>query len=158
MDRTDRRIAHSWHVAVNRFNSGKIGKPDEWRGWMYEALRAADEVPRLAVLFGMERRHRLPTEHRQCSQYAPERVPNEHLTCCLGVKCAECPELLALDAMEPPATLEAIDTAKAWTCVAHIIASGGDHANEGYVLTVSDRMFWDSVHANLAADERGEEE
>jgi hypothetical protein len=71
-----------------------------------------------------------------------------HLSCCLGVKCRECPELQALDAIE--GTPEQIDEAKAWTCVAHIAFSGGDVMREGYLLTVDDRMYWSRLYENLS--------
>ena len=44
-----------------------------------------------------------------------------------------------------------IDAAKAWTCAAHIVSSGGDPLKEGYLLTVDDRMFWDNVYTNMSA-------
>lgn len=43
------------------------------------------------------------------------------------------------------------DWIKAWTCVSHILANGGDVAGEGFLTTVDDRMYWDSVHESLAA-------
>lgn len=96
----------------------------------------------------MEREGILPQEHQQCSRQDPEPITNR-LTCCLGVVCAECPYLLALERAEgvPP---EKIDEMKAWTCAAHILMSGGDRAGEGYILTTSDRMYWDRVYASLA--------
>jgi hypothetical protein len=48
-------------------------------------------------------------------------------------------------------TPEDIDIAKAWTCAAHIVSEGGDRMNEGYIVTVSDRMYWDRVCENLSA-------
>lgn len=43
--------------------------------------------------------------------------------------------------------------AKAWTCAAHIVSSGGDVLREGYLLTVDDRMYWDKVYENLAGQQ-----
>lgn len=108
------------------------------------------EVPRMARLFKLEREGKLSGTHQQCSHSKPEQIPDNHLSCCLGAKCAECPHLKALDgtARSEP---EDIDQMKAWTCAAHIVSEGGDMANEGYLLTVSDRMFWDNVHESLAA-------
>lgn len=143
-------MSQEWHVAVNRYNSGRLGSP-EYSRWMYEAMKMAGEVPRMAVLIGMERRGELPKTHRQCSLSPSEPIPDNHLQCCLGVKCAACPQLLALDQMER-VTPEEIDTAKAWTCAAHIVSEGGDRMNEGYILTVRDRMFWDRVYENLCAE------
>jgi hypothetical protein len=146
MERLGHKISHEWHVAINKV--AKVGDPN-WPHFMYEAKTLADEVPRLAVLFKMEREKKLPQIHKQCSMSAPEPIKENHLSCCLGKKCAECPYLLALDAakLEP----EQIDTAKAWTCASHILSKGGDTAGEGYLMTVDDRMYWDNVYPNLAA-------
>ncbi len=139
---------HQWHVVINKFNEGKYG--NERASFMYAAKETADEVPRLAKLFEMEREGKLRQTHRQCSHAATVPVPNNHLTCCLGKKCAECPMLMALNnaKLRP----EQIDLAKAWTCAAHILSEGGDAAGEGFVLTVDDRMYWDHVYENLTAD------
>lgn len=142
-------LNHEWHVAINTFHNGKMGKPDQWRSWMYEAKTMADEVPRMAKLFRLERVLELPATHHQCSRTEAVPVPENHLKCCLGVKCKECPELLSLDQMKRVSP-EEIDEAKAWTCAAHIVSSGGDTAREGYILTVNDRMYWDSVYQSLA--------
>lgn len=153
MKRLEYPMSHEWHVAINRHHDGKIGTPD-WKRWMYEAMAMADEVPRMALVLGRERRGELTKTHKQCSMTPAVPVPGNHLTCCLGVKCAECPELLALDKMER-VTPEEIDTAKAWTCAAHIVSEGGDTMNEGYLLDVSDRMYWDNVCESLSQGDEG---
>lgn len=145
-----RDFFHEWHVAINGFTNGKIGSPD-WPHFMYEAKDVAGEVPRLARLFALERTGGLTKTHQQCSHSASEPVPGNHLSCCLGVKCGECPYLKALDSAR--LTPEQIDEAKAWTCATHIISKGGDTAGEGYILTVDDRMFWNRIYANMAADD-----
>lgn len=136
-----------WHAAVNRFST-EVGHEH----FMYEAMNAATEVPRLTKLFAMERTGTLPQFHQQCSQQEPEPIKNV-LTCCLGTQCSDCPFLLALEKAELPP--EEIDTAKAWTCVTHIISQGGDPAKEGYVLTTSDVMFWERTYESLAAGAEG---
>ena len=146
------RFDHEWHVAINRFMiPEKIGT-DGWSAssFMYEAKTAWSESRRLALLFRMEREGKLAKTHQQCSHSAPEPVAENHLSCCLGEKCAACPYLLALDAAE--ITPEQRDEAKAWTCVTHIISKGGDPAKEGYILTVDDRMFWDRLYENMGAE------
>ena len=148
MERPDSRFTHQWHVSINRHADATDFKSMRF---MYEAKALADEVPRLTSLFKAEREGSLPAVHKQCSRQEAVPVPNNHLTCCRGVKCAECPFLLALDTMD--ATPEQIDTAKAWTCAAHIVSTGGDVANEGYVLRVDDRMFWDSVYQSMAMED-----
>lgn len=150
MERLDRNFLHWWHVAINRFHDGKIGSPD-WKRWMYEAKTVADEVPRMTRLFQRERAGLNPSEHQQCSRSMPEPIFDNHLSCCLGVECRKCPELLALERIEH-ATPEQIDTAKSWTCAAHIMSQGGDIMGEGYLLTVGDRMFWDRVYQNMSQD------
>lgn len=152
MDRLKYPLSHEWHVAINQHNDNQRRDGKEWNRWMYEAKSMADEVPRMVMLFKREREGRLSQTHQQCSMQAPVPVPNNHLSCCLGVRCSECPELLALEKIER-CTPDDIDAAKAWTCAAHIVSKGGDPMNEGYILDVSDRMFWDNVHANLAASD-----
>lgn len=151
MKRLEYPLSHEWHVATNR-HSQEVGFAS--MRFMYEAKSAAGEVPRMALLFKRERENTLPQIHQQCSQQAPESIKENHLSCCLGVKAKECPHLLALEKIER-CKPEDIDTAKAWTCAAHIISKGGDPMNEGYMLTVSDRMFWDRVHENLAQSDDG---
>lgn len=154
MNRLDRDFSHRWHVAINRFHDGKIGT-DKWRAWMYEAKELADEVPRMVMLFKREREGNNPTVHQQCSRSAPVPVHDNHLTCCLGVQCRACPELLAIESIDR-ATTEEIDTAKAWTCAAHIMVSGGDKLKEGFLLTVDDRMFWDMMYKKMMSNEEDE--
>jgi len=149
----DSRFDHAWHVAINRFNDGKAGT-GEWCSWMYSAKEAWSEAPRLALLFKNEREGTLAKFHQQCSHSAPEPVKDNHLACCLGVKCAACPHLAAIEAAN--LTPEQKDEAKAWTCVGHILSSGGDPANEGFILTVDDRMFWDRTYANMSAFDDGD--
>lgn len=48
-------------------------------------------------------------------------------------------------------TPEQRDWIKAWTCVGHILANGGDVAGEGFIMTVDDRMYWDGVYESLAS-------
>ena len=151
MDRIPYPLNHEWHVAVNRHSDEwrKAGK--EWSAmrFMYNAKAMADEVPRMVMLFRQERENALPQTYQQCSQQAPVPVNDNHLSCCLGVKARECPHLLALEKIEH-CTPDDVSSAKAWTCAAHIVSQGGDTMNEGFMLRVDDRMFWDNVHANLA--------
>lgn len=169
----------AWHRAVNEyeapFAAGRDVRADrDGKDFMYQARHAAHEVPRLALLFRREREGKLGTVHKQCSHdHAGTPVPDNHLTCCLGVECRKCPHLAALDAVqtrrtftrtgieegtgipiiEPvdhPIPAEQRDVLKAWTCVTHILMRGGDHAGEGYVMTVDDRMYWENVYSSLA--------
>lgn len=150
MERLQYPLSHEWHVAINGFCSPKMGGA-EWPRWMYEAKTMADEVPRMVMLFRHERENALPQTHQQCSMQAPVPVKGNHLTCCKGVKTRECPHLLALEKIER-CTPDDVDTAKAWTCAAHIVSTGGDMMGEGYLLRVDDRMFWDNAYASLAQE------
>lgn len=154
MTERDRDFGHEWHVAVNAHAQACREGGQEWPRFMYEAMDARHEVPRLTAIIGMERRGELTRTHQQCSLTPVEPVADNHLSCCLGVECRKCPHLLALDSAK--LTPEQIDEAKAWTCVSHILMSGGDTANEGFLLTVDDRMFWDNTHESMARGERGE--
>ncbi len=152
-DRLNHDFDHRWHVAINRHASPDVGYSQEHyeaMRFMYEAKSLADEVPRLVRLFGMERRGELAAQHHQCSHdHQGQEVPDNHLTCCLGVECRSCPHLAALDAAE--LSDEERDTAKAWTCAAHIVSQGGDQAREGYILTTDDQMYWSNLYQSLAA-------
>lgn len=154
MKRPDFSVQHEWHVAINRANFDQPGAT--FREWMYDAHRIADETPRLALLFEMERTGKLGAVHQQCSHSDPEPVTDNHLTCCLGVACRSCDALLALDSAK--LTPEQIDEAKAWTCVSHILheaARRGVDMSEGMILTTDDRMYWDRVYMHLSAVDEG---
>jgi hypothetical protein len=163
-------LDHAWHVELNRYDApfGFDGEESDAEGdgkkFMYEAKRAAAEVPRLALLFGMERRGELAKRHHQCSRdRACEAVPDNHLTCCLGVECRACPHLAVINrittgrdysvrpSVEAPIPDEQRDVIKAWTCATHILMRGGDRENEGYILTTDDQMYWKNLYASLAA-------
>lgn len=152
--RLRRDYEHQWHVAINEHvfppDGDRVASHEENK-FMYEAKKASLEVERLALLFKHEREGKLPKTFRKCACCSNERhVVDNHTACCLGVECRKCPHLLALDKAQMP--IEEIDRAKAWTCVAHIISKGGDWANEGYILTVDDRMFWDDVASSLLSE------
>jgi hypothetical protein len=145
------RWRNPWHWAVNKFNEDK--RDDDRSSFMYHAMDIAEESRRLPLLFKAERSDELPKVHVQCACCAPEHqhIAGNHLTCCLGVKCRECPQLLALDHAD--LTPEQRDQAKAWTCIAHIGQHPEADASEGMILTVDDRMYWDQVYARLAASD-----
>ena len=151
MNRLQYPLRHEWHVAINNHSDERrrSGAPWSEHRFMYDAKTMADEVPRMALLFRNEREGALPKTHRQCSMSPSVPVPENHLTCCKGVKTRECPHLLALEKIDR-CSPEEIDTAKAWTCAAHIVSTGGDSMKEGFLLRVDDRMYWDNVHESLA--------
>lgn len=151
LKRLDRRVDYEWHRQINLHMQQDVPLNHRRHRFMYTAMEMADEVPRMAMLFALERKGELPTTHQQCSHSPREEIPENKLSCCLGVECAACPMLQALEGME--ADSEAIDSAKAWTCAAHIAAEGGDKQGEGFLLTVGDRLYWDRVYESLAATE-----
>ena len=156
MERLQYPLSHEWHVAVNRHSDEWRKADKEWgeMRFMYEAKSMADEVPRMVMLFRQERENALPQTHQQCSMQAPVPVKDNHLTCCKGVKTRECTHLLALEKIAR-CTPADVDTAKAWTCAAHIVSTGGDVMNEGFLLRVDDRMYWDNVYSSLSQAEEG---
>lgn len=160
MERLDHDLDYRWHRALNAFHEGR--KTGEWAHWMYEAKAAADEVARLVLLFGMERRGDLPKVHHQCSHdIQGQPVTDNHLTCALGTECRNCVFLLALDTMT--GAPEDIDTAKAWTCVTHILSESGKQGlmldtSEGFLQTVDDQMYWRNVYESMSAQDPDEEE
>jgi hypothetical protein len=153
MERLKYPLSHEWHAAVNRHQDTRRDAGQEWSEarFMYDGMKMADEVPRMVMLFRQERENALPQTHQQCSMQAPVPVKDNHLSCCLGVNTRECPHLLALEKLDRCEPSDS-DTAKAWTCAAHIVSTGGDLMNEGFLLRVDDRMFWDNVHASLAQE------
>ena len=147
--RPDHRFMHEWHVAINAAHWDGAKWTEPRLPYMYAGKDLADEVPRMVVVLRSERTGKLPQSHRQCSHSDAEQVPDNHLTCCLGVECRKCPALLALDRAK--LTPEQIDVAKAWTCAAHIMRDGGNaDTSEGFLLTTDDRMYWDRVYSNLS--------
>jgi hypothetical protein len=149
------RLNHDWHVALNAAIFRKEPGRDhiDKHMWMYEAKHMADEVPRMTMLFALERTGKLPAVHRQCSHSKPEQIPDNHLTCCLNVACRTCPFLAIIDTVE--ATPEERDEMKAWTCATHIqreAAAGPNHidTSEGYIKTTSDQMYWERVYNSLS--------
>jgi hypothetical protein len=124
---------------------------------MYEAMHACQEIRRLARLFRAEREDTLTKIHKQCSLSPTEEVHDNHLTCCLGKECRKCERLKSLDSIEGYSN-EAKDEAKAWTCLAHILMSGGDPGGEGYILTEDDKMYWSNVYESLSRQQEDYEE
>ena len=159
MNRPDDRLLHQWHTQINEHMDERRNAGEHHLSWMHTAKAMASEVPRMALLHGMERRGELAKKHVHCHNLAcdstPQEVPDNHLRCNLGVECRKCPHLVALDRadMEP----EQIDEAKAWTCAAHMLRTPQWRDwGEGWLTTVDDRMYWDRVYQNLAAEEHDE--
>lgn len=150
MNRLDHDLSWKWHTAINTYSMANTHL-----SWMYQAKNAADEIPRMTLLFEMERNGKLAKVHHQCSHdTAGTPVSDNHLSCCMGIECRKCPMLLAFDGIDLP--LEQIDQIKAWTCATHILTETGkpDHAfdtSEGFLLTVDDVLYWSNLHESLAS-------
>ena len=152
MDRPDNNFLHEWHRAINKYLFDEAMNCYNKDGFMYQAKQIADEIPRMSLIFGMERRGELPILHKQCSQSDTEEVVDNHLTCCKGVECRKCEALLALENSE--LSSEEIDLTKAWTCAVHILeAEGSVDTTEGFILTVDDKMYWSNVYSSLAGQD-----
>lgn len=136
MKRPEEGFIFPWHRAINKFCT----EENQFPHFMYLAKSAADEVPRLAMLFDKDRREDLG------------------LVCCLGVKCRECRFLAAVetDELQP----QEIDLAKAWTCMAHILTCDGEwvDTSEGFIQTAGDRAYWSELYTSLAGANENEPE
>lgn len=153
----DRQESYTWHWWLNSLK--------DHDSMAYEWKRALEELGRLPELFRRERLGLLPKQHRQCSMSKPVPVV-EKLTCALGVEVSKCEILASLSKsfqetgkkFYPDMADESLDRLKAYTCVGHILqeASKAPHAidtSEGYILTESDRRYWDHVHKSMSLDE-----
>jgi len=132
------------HRVINRMNE----KDREKYRFLYQMKDAILEVRRLAILHRKERLGELTKLHKQCSRSPVEEVSDNHLTCCLGVKCRECDILKGLE--DVPYEPEVIDDIKAWTCLVHALKST-DYTNDGIIMTENDKMYWDNVMQSLSA-------
>lgn len=153
MERLDKDMNIAWHRAINEYHTQNKLHGEGWKYWMYDAKHLADEVGRIAIWFMYERTGQLPTIHKQCSHSEAEAIPNNHLSCALGVNCKECPFLLALEKAET--IPEKLDEIKAWTCATHIIHEKAIHPNsfddsEGYIKHEGDKMYWSNVFESLS--------
>lgn len=136
---TDRRGCGTseWHGALNGHDIG-----NQAPHWMYTAKQAADEVPRMILLFESERRG-LATHYKMCGHdpRPATPLPDNHLRCALNKECRKCPFLARIEAQETM-TVEAKDEAKAWTCATHILLESKlDRYFEGFLHDKSDAAF-----------------
>lgn len=150
---TQLTLSTIWHQIVNKYNfpGNNIGESKRL-DWLYMAMKGGNQLPRIIGLFEGQRKGKLGkvTDHN-----TGEQVDNT-LTCCLGVNCAECEHLKALEAdefMKPGINEGYIDFIQAWSCIAHIITEKGRSSaiddSMGLILTMDDFLFWDKVHENI---------
>lgn len=149
---TDRRGCGTseWHGALNGEGIG-----NQAPHWMYAAKMIADEVPRMILLFELERTGRLGSSFKMCG-HDPRPgtpLPDNHLYCMLGKQCRKCPFLARIDA-NANMTPEARDEAKAWTCATHaLLESRPDVYMESILRDKSDDAFDRRLLASLANTE-----
>lgn len=145
--------SHEWHGAINAFSQSSGYDAAKV---MYLAKRAADEVPRMILLFESERQGKLPQAFKMCGHdpRPADPLPDNHLRCHLGVECRKCPYLLAIDAASM--TPEAKDEAKAWTCATHIIAEKPNDYIEGFVDDKTAAAFDAHLVRSFAAEHESE--
>lgn len=153
---------NAWHSAIGLFadskefpleaSSGDRGKARAWPRMMYAAKQLSDEVPRMILLFEYERKG-LADSFKMCAHDpAPATpLPDNHLTCHLGVECRKCPYLAAIEAASMPN--EAKDEAKAWTCATHILTERPDDYIEEYIYDKSSAIMNDRMARAAGGDE-----
>lgn len=149
------QIWHDW------FNHEPTGKHE---GSLYEFKNMLHELARLPQWFKMLRENSLPKAHQQCSIAPPVTLPENKLTCCLGVNVLECPILKSLEEhftkrrqhkFYSVITDDEMDHVKAATCCWHIfkdveIDKSRFDTSEGYIIDEGTRRYWDNVYENLS--------
>jgi hypothetical protein len=113
---------HAWHVACNAESDRLRKEGGDWPRMMYSAMKISDEVPRMVLLFQLERERGMPDSFKMCAHdpRPATKLTDNHLRCELGQECRKCPYLAAIDRSEKM-TPEAKDEAKAWTCATHFL-------------------------------------
>lgn len=134
---------NDWHQSVSAYNAALHAAGQPWAGWMYTAIKVADEVSRMILLFEREREDALGDSYKMCAHdpRPATPLPDNHLRCMLGHECRKCPHLAAIDASERM-TPEAKDEAKAWTCATHVLLESKlDTFFESFLRDKSDDAF-----------------
>ena len=143
-----------WHRAINIYAEAERTAGRSWPLMMYLAKLVANEVPRMILLFERERKKGLPSSYKMCAHDPSPAtpLPDNHLSCALGVQCRACPHLAAIDAADRMPN-EAKDEAKAWTCATHILlASSPDTYLESFVDDKSAAAFDERLARSLGAE------
>jgi len=165
-------IDHLFHVWINnrQRERGQQGLP--WEHSLYEWKSMLVELQRLPGWLKKARTDALPTTHQQCSLSEPETIERNVLLCALGQDVTACPILTSLYAafedIEPyyqgkGITVDDADPLAAKVCTWHIFTTKLLEqpyldTSEGYVQDESDRRFWGTVYAHMAASDPEDEE
>lgn len=169
---------HIWHVWINKRQSElRAADPEhhhehtlyEFKG-LLQFLRYGHNSLKEAF------EGKLREKHQQCSRQLPVPILNNKLSCCLGKEVTTCNILLSLKATfeQEHQRVYPFNGKKAYeslpadalyilmsrTCGWHIYkescgATEGWHgidSSEGYLMDVSDRMFWDRVYRSMSTD------
>lgn len=180
---------HALHVWINRRQEERRRAGEPWESTLYEWKSMEAERRRLPLVIRRAFEGALPSMHQQCSRSEPETIAENHLICALGIDVITCPILLSLKAAfeeerqherrvqertdgcyEPGLTDESVYQAMGSVCTWHIFTSVFGVApdrpenrridtSEGYVQDESDRRFWATTYAHMAAgleDDEGE--
>jgi hypothetical protein len=167
MSKLDRDLEHIWHVWMNRRQEEeRKSNPDhKWEHSLYEFKNMLQFLASGHRSLQEAFEGRLPTIHQQCSHSAPIPIVNNVLKCARGTEVTTCPILLQLkDSFDrrgkgyDDIPAESIYRLMAQTCAWHIYTRsvnstegfGGIDTSMGYVMDTSDRMFWDTIHSNMA--------
>ena len=163
------RRKHVRHVWMNERQDGRA-KGDPFEHDLYEWMRALEEMEHLPGWLKREREDTLPSVHQQCSRTEPEPITSNYLVCALDVRPASCAILASLAATtarmnESPhynVGEDDLDRTKAEVCAWHIFTSKQRNpyldTSEGYMQDESDRRFWRTTYANMAAADTETEE
>lgn len=170
-------LDHIWHVWINKRQNER--GYDKWEHSLYEFKSMLQFLTYGAKQIQTAFENRLPQTHRQCSHQPVEQLPVLNTLRCSrgGVDVTQCPILLSLresfeeertrvyafndEPANPDLKSEAVYDLMAKTCAWHIYteATGtpeGHHfsidTSMGYLMDETDRIFWDRVHSNMAAD------
>lgn len=168
-------LDHLWHVWINaRQHELRDADPKhQFEHSLYEFKNMLDFLSYGHKVIADAFEGRLTKTHKQCSRSPELPVLNNRLLCAIGTNVVDCPILLSLKKsfeargehyqdVEPAAVYELM----AKTCAWHIYKTkingteewGGIDTSEGYMHDESDRMFWSTLYANMAAVDDGIEE
>ena len=166
MDNEQRNADHLWHVWINKRQSER-GKDQPWEHSLYEFKSMLEFLSYGGKQIADAFEGKLPQTYQQCSRQPVEQLKVLNTLRCSreGIDVTECPILLSLAATFEerkevlPRTV--LYDLMAKTCAWHIYAMAvgipeGHHfaidTSMGYLMDETDRMFWDRVLTNMAAD------
>lgn len=135
--------------AINGESDRRREQGQEFPRVLYDAKKISDEVPRMILLFELERTTGLPQSFKMCGHdpRPAKQLKDNHLRCALGKECRKCEYLDAIDRSKEM-TPEAKDEAKAWTCATHFLLESKPGV---YFETILREKSDDEFDARMAA-------